>query len=264
MNPFECTPMTDMSDMTELNIQIVPDYAAVSLAAATTIAETVRDKPGAAVCVPTGSTPVGMFKLLAAWVQAGELSFEQTPFFCLDEYVGIRNDDPASLTAWLTEHFFSPARVPMKNIHTLATAPDEVEAGAAQYERDITAAGGLELAVLGLGSNGHIAYNEPGTPGDSRTGLVTLTAESKHGARMFFKERPVPDQAVSVGVATLLEARQIVLMVSGAAKADILHRALRGPQTAEAPASFLQRAGERLTVIVDEAAAARLKLERRL
>jgi glucosamine-6-phosphate deaminase len=239
-------------------IHIVTDYAAVSHAAATAVADVVRAKPAAAVSVPTGSTPMGMFKLLAAWAQAGEVSFKRTPFFCLDEYVGIRSDDPASLTAWLMEHFFIPAQVPAENVHTLPTAPGDVEAGARQYERDITAAGGLELAVLGLGANGHIAYNEPGTPGDSRTGLVTLTAESKHAARMFFKKRPVPDQAVSVGVATLLEARQIVLMVSGAAKADILHNALRGPQTAEVPASFLQRAGERLTVIVDEAAAAKL------
>jgi glucosamine-6-phosphate deaminase len=135
-----------------------------------------------------------------------------------------------------------------------STAAD-LTAAAAQYEADIAAAGGLELAVLGLGGNGHIAYNEPGSPGDSRTRVLDLTPESIEQARGYFEGRTVPTQAISAGVATLLEARNIVLLVSGASKAGIVRDAIYGPQTPQIPASFLQLAGSRVEVVIDEAAA---------
>lgn len=238
---------------------VVPDYDAMSRAAAEIVAETVTTRPGTAISVPTGSTPVGMFNELVDRVEQGKLTFDYTQLFCLDEYVGVTADDPNSLTGWLYASFLKPARVPAANIHTLpATAPD-LRAAAAGYEAEIAAAGGLELAVLGLGGNGHIAYNEPCSPGDSRTRVLNLTEESIEQARGYFEGRTVPTEAITVGVGTLLEARNIVLIVSGASKADVLYRSLRGPQTPEVPASFLQRAADRLTVIADEAAAARLR-----
>lgn len=243
----------------EPQIIVVPDYDAMSRAAADIVAETVKANPGAAFAVPTGSTPVGMFEALVDKVERGDLSFDRTQLFCLDEYVGVTADDPNSLTGWLYGNFLTASRIPEANIHTLpATAPN-LAAAAASYEADIAAAGGLELAVLGLGGNGHIAYNEPGSPGDSRTRVLSLTPESINQARGYFEGQSVPTQAITVGIGTLLEARRIVLIVSGASKADVLYAALRGPQTPEVPASFLQRAPEKLTVIADEAAAARLR-----
>jgi glucosamine-6-phosphate deaminase len=237
----------------------VPDYDAMSRAAADIVTETVNARPGTAISVPTGSTPVGMFRELVARVESGALSFDQTQLFCLDEYVGVTARDPNSLTGWLYANFLTPARIPAANIHTLpATAPD-LTAAAAGYEAEIAAAGGLELAVLGLGGNGHIAYNEPGSPGDSRTRVLSLTEESIEQARGYFQGRTVPTEAITVGVGTLLESRNIVLMVSGASKAEVLRQSLRGPQTPDVPASFLQRAPDRLTVIADEAAAAGLR-----
>jgi glucosamine-6-phosphate deaminase len=109
--------------------------------------------------------------------------------------------------------------------------------------------------VLGLGGNGHLAYNEPGSAGDSRTRVLTLTEESIEQARGYFEGRTVPTQAISAGVATLLEARQIVLLVSGESKAEVVRDALFGPQTSEIPASFLQLAGDRVEAVVDKSAA---------
>ena len=240
-------------------ILIVPDYDAMSRAAADIVAETVMAHPGAAISVPTGSTPVGMFEALIEKVTHGDLTFDHTQLFCLDEYVGVTADDPNSLTGWLYDNFLTASRIPADNIHTLPATAADLTAAAASYEADIANAGGLELAVLGLGGNGHIAYNEPGSPGDSRTRVLNLTEESINQARGYFEGQSVPTQAITVGVGTLLEARRIVLIVSGASKADVLHAALHGPQTPDVPASFLQRAPEKLTVITDEAAAARLR-----
>lgn len=237
---------------------IVPDYAAMSRAAAEIVAETVKTKPGTAISVPTGSTPIGMFNELIAMVERGELSFDKTQLFCLDEYVGLTQDDPNSLTRWLYDNFLTAIRVPAANVHTLPSTEADLDAAAARYEAELAGAGGLELAVLGLGANGHIAYNEPGSAGDSRTRVLDLTEESIAQARAYFEGRTVPTRAITVGVGTLLDARNIVLIVSGAPKADVLYKTLRGPQTPDVPASFLQRVGDRLTVIADEAAATRL------
>lgn len=236
----------------------VPDYDAMSLAAAEIVAQTVKDHPGTAISVPTGSTPVGMFDELIRRVEVGTLSFNTIQLFCLDEYVGVTAESPNSLTGWLKSAFLDRSQIPAANVHTLPSMASDLDAAAARYEGEIAAAGGLELAVLGLGGNGHIAYNEPGSAGDSRTRVLDLTPESIAQARGYFAGRDVPTRAISVGVGTLLEARQIVLIVSGAAKAEVLERALHGPQTAALPASFLQRASDRVTVIADSAAASRL------
>lgn len=237
---------------------VVSDYDAMGRAAAEIVAGTVAARPAAAIAVPTGSTPVGMFRQLINRVERGSLSFANSQLFCLDEYVGVTADDPNSLTGWLYENFLTPARVPVANVHTLPATAADLASAAAAYEAEIDAAGGLELVVLGLGGNGHIAYNEPGSSADSRTRVLELTEESIEQARGYFAGRTVPTQAITVGIGTLLEARNIVLIVSGESKAAVLHRSLRGPQTPEVPASFLQRAADRLTVIADEAAAADL------
>ena len=239
-------------------LKIVADYAEMSAAAADIVARTVAERPGTAISVPTGGTPVGMFDLLAAAVVAGELSFANTDIFCLDEYVGAAPNDENSLTGWLKQAFLDRIDVPQNRIHTLPSTADDLEAAAAEYEGAITAAGGLELAVIGLGPNGHIAYNEPGSALESRTHVLDLTPESIAQASGYFAGRAVPTEAITVGIATILEARNIVLIVSGASKADILHRTLREAPTADVPASFLQRSTNPVLVIADLAAAARL------
>jgi glucosamine-6-phosphate deaminase len=239
----------------EPKLVVLADAAAVGKAAADVVAETVRRMPEAAIAVPTGSTPLPMFGEVIDRVRRGDLDLSRIQLFCLDEYVGVAPADPNSLTGWLARAFLKDAGIPPANVHTLPSTDPDLEEAPRRYERALAAHGGLELAVLGLGGNGHIAYNEPGSPADSRTRVVTLTPESVEQAAGYFEGRSVPTQAMTVGVGTLLEARSLVLIVTGTAKADVLHRALRQPMSAEVPASWLRLAGDRVTVIADEAAA---------
>lgn len=239
----------------EPKLVVVVDAAAMGAAAADIVAETVRRLPEAALAVPTGSTPLPMFEALIDRVGRGDLDLSGIQLFCLDEYVGVSPADPNSLTGWLERVFLNRAGIPADHVHTLPSTDPDLAGAPRRYERDLTARGGLELAVLGLGGNGHIAYNEPGSPADSRTRVVTLTPESVAQAAGYFEGRTVPTRAMTVGVGTLLEARRILLIVSGAAKAGVLRRTLHEPMTADVPASWLRLAGDRVTVIADEAAA---------
>jgi len=223
------------------------------------VTEAVVTKPDLVLAVPTGTTPLGMFGELVARVGAGELDLSGVHLFCLDEYVGVEPDDPNSLTGWLKRSFVDPAGIPWERVHAVdATSPDPDRAAAA-YDAQIVAAGGLDLAVLGLGPNGHIAYNEPGSAADSRTRVVDLTPESIAQASAYWTPGvETPSRAITVGVGTLLESRRLVLIVSGSAKADMLRRALEAPPDASVPASWLRLAGDRLRVVADADAASAL------
>jgi len=242
----------------EPRLVIVPDEMAMSVMAADIVSETLSKHPEAAISLPTGSTPVGMFDEIIARSQAGIVDLSHFQLFCLDEYLGASAGDPNTLTSWLMRTFVVPAGIPLEHVHTLPVADPDPGAAALRFEEEIAACGGLELAVLGIGGNGHIAYNEPGSRSDSRTRVLDLTPESVEQAAGYFDGASVPAKAMTVGVGTLLEARKIVLIVSGASKQDILHDALNGPMTADVPASWLRMAGDRVIVIADEAAAGRL------
>jgi glucosamine-6-phosphate deaminase len=237
-------------------LTVVPDAPAMSALAADIVADVVRGKSDAVISLPTGSTPLSMFDVLAARAARAEIDFSRIHLFCLDEYVDVTPDDPNSLTGWLREAFIDRAGVAPERVHALpATAQDLLDA-AEDYERALAALGGLDLAVLGLGPNGHIAYNEPGSSVDTRTRVVELTPGSLEQARAYWTGKVmVPDRALTIGVATLLESKLIVLLVSGEAKGEILRRALEEPMSREVPASWLRLAGPRLHVIADAAAA---------
>lgn len=238
---------------------VLPDAAAASEVAADLVTETIQARPSAALSVPTGSTPLGMFDILAARVARREVDFSNVDFYCLDEYVGVMVEDPNSLTRWLWHALLNRIGVNPEQVHALpATAPDLI-AAAAEFERSISARGGLDLAVLGLGPNGHIGYNEPGSTAESRTRVIALTPESRSQASTYWESTvPTPDQAMTMGVGTLLEAKQIALLVTGATKADMLRRTLEEPMSAAVPGSWLRIAGPRLTVIADTAAGSEL------
>lgn len=239
----------------EPTLIIVPDHEAMSEMAADIVVATLNANPNAAISLPTGSTPVGMFESLIRRSQAGEVDLTRFQLFCLDEYLGVSPDNPNTLTSWLFRTFIVPAGIPADHVHTLPVLAEHTASAAASYEDDIASAGGLQLAVLGIGGNGHIAYNEPGSPADSRTRVLDLTQESIDQAAGYFGGASVPRQAMSVGVGTLLEAERIVLIVSGAGKQEILRATLHGPMTADVPASWLRLQPEKVTVIADEAAA---------
>ena len=179
--------------------------------------------------------------------------------FCLDEYMGVSLDDPNTLTNWLMRSFILPAGIPLDHVHTLPVRDPYPDSAARRYEEEIGQCGGLELAVLGIGNNGHVAYNEPGSASDSRTRIVELTEESIDQARGYFEGATVPTKAMTVGVGTLLEARSLLLIASGEAKQEILRKTLREPMSDLVPASWLRLDPERLTVIADEAAGALIR-----
>jgi glucosamine-6-phosphate deaminase len=239
------------------------DSSAASEAAADVVSTVVRGKPDAVISLPTGTTPLGMFDILAARAARAELDVSGITVFCLDEYVGVTVEDPNSLTRWLRDGFLNRIGINPDQLHSLPVTADDLVAAAAGYEEAIASSGGLDLAVLGLGPNGHIGYNEPGSSADSRTRVIDLTPESRSQASAYWEGVvPIPDRAMTMGVATLLEARQIVLLVIGEAKAGMLRRTLEESMSADVPASWLRKAGPRLTVIADEAAARDLSLAR--
>ena len=235
---------------------VVPTADDLAWRAADAVVDLVNRLPTATIALPTGSTPLGMFEDLFRRIRAGEVDFSRVTLFCLDEYLGVSKEDPNSLTGWLFREFIEPAGIKLSQVRTVPSEPADAVSEAAAYEAALAAAGGLDLVVLGIGGNGHIAFNEPGSPLDSRTRVIDLTVESREQAAAYWDhDLPAPTRAMTLGIATLLEADRIILIASGEAKAGIIREALRGPISPRVPASFLRTQPEKLTVILDAGAA---------
>ena len=238
-----------------VHLQLVEDYEALSHAGAEVVAGLIARKPDAALVLATGDSPMRMYQLLAERVQRGELDVSRLRLFQLDEYWGLRPDDDRSLYGWMRRAILDPWGIADSQLVRLRGDAPSPEAACRAYDEAVAAAGGFDLAVLGLGPNGHLGYNEPPAHPDSPTRLVTLTESSlETGARYWGSRDRVPRQALTAGLASLLAARQIVLLVSGAHKRKILDATLNGPITPDVPASLL-RLAQNVTVIADRAAA---------
>jgi glucosamine-6-phosphate deaminase len=210
--------------------------------------------------LPTGSTPVGLYRELIRLHKEAGLDFSRVITFNLDEYYPMQPDDPQSYRRWMQETFFNHVNIPPQNIHVPdgTIKPEEVEDYCLRYEQKIRRAGGIDLMLLGIGRTGHIGFNEPGSTRHSRTRLATLDPVTRRDAASnFFGEDNVPHQALTMGVGTILEARKIVLMAFGEHKAKIVQRAVEGPITDSVAASFLQQHPD-ATFILDRAAASEL------
>jgi glucosamine-6-phosphate deaminase len=234
-----------------MNLVVTDDYAAMSQAAADFVSAAVAAKPDAVAVFPTGNSPLGLYRELVHRRQRGEFDPTRLRIFQLDEYLGIAPEDPRSLYGWFKGAFVEPLGLAERQIVQWRGDTADPAATCRAYDAALAAAGGLDLAVLGLGPNGHLGYNDPPSAGDAPTRVLPLTEESINGAATYFGGRDrVPRQAITCGMTHLLAARQIVLIVSGAAKRDILRRSLQGPLTPEVPASYLQQAAN-VTVIAD-------------
>ncbi len=208
----------------------------------------------------TGSTPVGLYRELIRLHKEEKLDLSRVITFNLDEYYPIPKEDPHSYFRWMHETFFNHVNIPWENIHipdgTLQV--EEIEEFCAQYEQKIKAAGGIDIQILGIGRTGHIGFNEPGSPHNSRTRMVTLDSITRRDAApSFFGEENVPAQAITMGVASILDARRIFLMAFGEHKAPVTYKALEQPPTEAITASFLQDHAN-ATFLLDTAAAAEL------
>jgi glucosamine-6-phosphate deaminase len=242
-----------------MKVIVTPDYAAMSQAAADFVLAAVAARPDAAAVFPTGNTPVGLYKELAARRINGMFDPSRLRIFQLDEYWGLHADDPRSLYTWFKQAFLRPLDFPDANFVRLPADGPDAQTACKAYDAALAAAGGLDLAVLGLGPNGHLGYNDPPAAHDAPTRLLTLTDSSLDSAASYFGGRDrVPRQAITMGMAQLLAARQILLIVSGKQKQEILRQALQGEMTPEVPASYLQQA-HNVTVISDRDAAALLQ-----
>lgn len=200
--------------------------------------ELLREKPDAILGGATGSTPLGLYAELARLCKAGEISFARARSFNLDEYVGLDGSHDQSYRYFMNENLFKHIDIDLANTRV----PDGINTAiAAEYDREIEAAGGIDLQLLGIGVDGHIGFNEPGTPWDSVTHVVELTENTREvNSRFFASLDEVPTHAVTMGIKTVMNARSIILMAIGKSKAEIVRAFIQGPVTTEVPASILQ------------------------
>ncbi len=244
-----------------MEMEIYPSYEQMSAAAAKVIAEVVRSKPDAVLGLATGSTPVGVYKELIRMHNEDGLDFSKIVTFNLDEYVRLDGDHRQSYRYFMDSNLFDHVNVDKKNTHVPSGTADNYDEYCRQYERRIADAGGIDIQVLGIGSDGHIAFNEPGTSLASRTHITTLTEQTiKDNARFFDSEKDVPRYAITMGVGTIMEARKTVLLANGKGKVDAVAAAAEGPVSCMCTASALQMHPDAM-FFIDEEASAGLKLK---
>lgn len=228
----------------------------VAARAARIVANLVRRKPNCVLGLATGSTPLGMYAELARMHREEGLDFSRVVTFNLDEYVGLEPAHPQSYRHFMDEHFFRHINIDLRNTHVPDGRALDFDAHCQQYEKLIHDHGGIDLQVLGIGSDGHIAFNEPGSSLGSRTRLKTLTAETvRDNARFFGSEEAVPRLAITMGVGTILESRQCLLLACGRNKARAIRDTVEGPITAQVTASALQLHRDVICIVDEEAAA---------
>jgi len=215
------------------------------------VAALLARKPDAVIALPTGQTPLGLYAEWAARAAAKQLSVAQARFFDLDDYLGRSADHPLSYARFLREHFFVPAGVPTEHIRLLRGDAVAIEAECRDYEATIAAAGGLDLAILGLGANGHIGFNEPGSDWSAPTHVVTLSPETRATHRAQTQGKfAIPEHGITVGISTIVAARKILLLVAGGAKALALAALRRGIPDPQWPVTALLT-HPHLTVLAD-------------
>ncbi len=248
----------------QIPTRVYPDADSACDELAQEVAGLIRAKAdagkGLVLGLATGSTPVGLYRRLIRMHGEEGLSFAHVTTFNLDEYYGLDRSHPESYWRFMQEQLFEHIDIPPENIHLPDGTVDrqDVHAHCRDYEEKIASAGGLDFQILGIGHTGHIGFNEPGSSVDGRTRLVTLDILTRRdAARDFLGEANVPRHAITMGVGTILEARKIVLMAYGEAKASVVVDAVEGETTGRIPASFLQRHTD-TRFLVDEAAASEL------
>lgn len=241
-----------MAQLAAPQLRIVSS-AAFGAAAAAEVAACLRAKPDAVLGLPTGNTPVPVYEALLAH---RDVDWSQARVAQLDEYLGA-GERPISFYRWLRSHFLDAAGIPAQRLLRMPSDPEGIAAACAAYDRQLADWGGCDLQLLGLGLTGHIGFNEPGSGGDSVTRVVALSATTRDANEEYWHGEEVPSSGVTTGIAVILRARRIILLVSGERKAATLRRALEGPIGPDCPASFLRRHPDVL-ILSDEAAASAL------
>ena len=246
-----------------MEVVTVPSYEDLSLRAAETVCKAIGEKPDLVLGLPTGATPIGMYRQLVAAHRRGTADFSRARTFNLDEYLGLAPEHPASYHTYMRDHFLSHIELEQSQVHIPNGAASDSDAECHAYENAIVDAGYLDLAVLGIGQNGHVGFNEPGLKLRANVHVACLSAETRRLAFEYWSETDprhfaglsdFPSHAITMGMGTILRAERILLLASGASKAQAVHRAISGPLTPQVPASFLQL-HRHVIVLADGAAA---------
>jgi glucosamine-6-phosphate deaminase len=243
-----------------MEIIIQPTAEAASVIAARIIARLVREKPDCVLGLATGSTPLATYRELIRLHRDEKLDFSKVTTFNLDEYVGLPPEYPQSYHAFMQEHLFRHINIQPGNTHIPNGMAADIPRECARYEDAIRMTGGIDLQLLGIGTDGHIGFNEPTSSLASRTRIKTLTARTRQDNARFFNGdiSQVPMHCITMGVGTIMESRTVVLLAFGANKADAIADACEGPITAMNPASILQM-HQIAKVVIDETASTRLR-----
>ncbi len=237
----------------------LPSGTLAASAAADLVVETLGRIAAPVLGLPTGRTAVPLYQILVARHRAGQADFSRTVTFNLDEFAGLPAEHPGSDHAFMREHLFQHVNLAPERTHLLRGGARDWRAEIVRYERQLADLGGLDLAIVGIGMNGHVAFNEPAPALIARTHRVRLAPSTRRANASGFGNRweAVPTHALSMGIGTILSARRIVLLATGPHKAPIIRRALTGPVTTRVPASLLQVHPD-VVVVLDRAAATEL------
>lgn len=240
---------SELLDKAGLSLEVYPSREEACRAVAEELAHEIRGRREMVLGLATGSTPLPFYRELVRRQQEERLSFRGVVGFNLDEYEGLSPEHPESYCAFMQRHFYG--QIEARAGYLPPGIYQNAEQACTDYERKIREAGGIDWQLLGIGGNGHIAFNEPGSARDSRTRRVELDERTRlDAAETFGGIAYVPKAALTMGVGTVLEAERIVLMAWGEGKSEILRRALLGPETPDLPASFLQSHG-RVKIVTD-------------
>ncbi len=241
-----------------MEIIILPNPEESSRVAARLVAKQIQSKPDTVLGLATGSTPLMLYRELIRMHREEELDFSRVTTFNLDEYVGLSPDHATSYHRFMWENLFEHINIAKENVHIPDGLAEDIPVFCEAYETEIREAGGIDLQVLGIGTDGHVGFNEPTSSLASRTRIKTLTPETlSDNARFFTGDEEQPHHVLTMGIGTIMESRQVVLLAFGSGKADTVAASVEGPISSMMPASALQFHPQ-THFIVDEPAAAKL------
>lgn len=237
-----------------MRIYCAKDYYHASRVAANIISAQVIMKPDCVLGLATGSTPIGTYEQLIRWYEKGDLDFSETHSINLDEYRGLQPENKQSYRYFMNTHLFDHINIDKKNTYVPDGTQPDAEKACRDYDEIIRVHGGIDLQILGMGHNGHIGFNEPGSAFGKETHCVKLSESTiSANARFFDSVDDVPKEAYTMGIKSIMQAKKIVVIVSGDSKKDIVKKAFLGPITPEVPASVLQLHND-VILVGDEAA----------